>query len=254
MSHQDIHCTRFESLSTYWQDHLHQAPSALWALAFSSAKWNTSPGDCEDPMWEDMKIAHSRVKHHEEKTCVSVIHTLSVKSNRRTSRTGLNTVNNNFSSVAQSCPTVCDPMDCSTPGSPVYHLLPEPTQTHVHRVSDAIQPSHPLSSLSSAFNLSQHQSLPMSQFFTAGGQSIGASVPLTRIQEIDLRSTAECRTQHYLRGSLSPSGTFHLCSLWSLDQQIQWQEGGSSYSFGKKKKQKNKKTKPKKNKPQNTQE
>ena len=117
-----------------------------------------------------------------------------------------------------------------------YHLLPEPIQTHVHRVSDAIQPSHPLSSLASAFNLSQHQSLPMSQFFTAGGQSIGASVPLTRIQEIDLRSTAECRTQHYLRGSLSPSGTFHLCSPWSLGQQIQWQEGGSSYSFGKKKK------------------
>jgi len=124
MSHQDIHWTRFESLSTYWQDHLHQAPSALWALAFSSAKWNTSPGDCEDPVWEDMKIAHPRVKHHKEKTCVSVIHTLSVKNNRCTSRTGLNTLNNNFSSVAQSCPTVCDPMDCSTPGSPVLSPTP----------------------------------------------------------------------------------------------------------------------------------
>ena len=62
-------------------------------------------GDCEDPMWEDMKIAHPRVKHHKEKTCVSVIHTLSVKSNRHTSQTGLNTLNNNFSSVAQSCLT-----------------------------------------------------------------------------------------------------------------------------------------------------
>ena len=65
-----------------------------------------------------------------------------------------------FSSVAQSCPTLCDPMNCSTPGLPVHRQLPEFTQTHVHRVSDAIQPSHPLSSPSPhAPNLSQHQSL-----------------------------------------------------------------------------------------------
>ena len=51
-----------------------------------------------------------------------------------------------FSSVTQSCPTLCDPMSCSTPGLPVHHQLPEFTQTHVHRVGDAIQPSHPLSS------------------------------------------------------------------------------------------------------------
>ena len=51
-----------------------------------------------------------------------------------------------FSSVAQSCPTLCDPKSCSTPGLPVHHQLPEFTQTHVHPVSDAIQPSHPLSS------------------------------------------------------------------------------------------------------------
>ena len=51
-----------------------------------------------------------------------------------------------FSSVAQSCPTLCDPMDCSTPGLPVHHQLLESTQTHVHWVGDAIQPSHPLSS------------------------------------------------------------------------------------------------------------
>ena len=49
-----------------------------------------------------------------------------------------------FSSVAQSCPTLCDPMNCSTPGLPVHHQLWESTQTHVHRVGDAIQPSHPL--------------------------------------------------------------------------------------------------------------
>ena len=65
-----------------------------------------------------------------------------------------------FSSVAQSCPTFCDPMNRSTPGLPVHHQLPEFTQTHVHRVGDAIQPSHPLSSPSPpAPNPSQHQSL-----------------------------------------------------------------------------------------------
>ena len=65
-----------------------------------------------------------------------------------------------FSSVAQSCPTLCDPMNCSTPGLPVHHKLLEFTQTQVHRVSDAIQPSHPLSSPSPpAPNPSQHQSL-----------------------------------------------------------------------------------------------
>ena len=65
-----------------------------------------------------------------------------------------------FSSVAQSCPTLCDSMNCSIPGFPLHHQLPEFTQTHVHRVSDAIQPSHPLSSPSPpAPNPSQHQSL-----------------------------------------------------------------------------------------------
>ena len=65
-----------------------------------------------------------------------------------------------FSSVAQSCPTLCDPMNRSTPGLPVHHQLLEFTQTHVHQVSDAIRPSHPLSSASPpAPNTSQHQSL-----------------------------------------------------------------------------------------------
>ena len=62
------------------------------------------------------------------------------------------------SSVAHSCPILCNPMHCSTPGFPVHHQLPEPAQTHVHQVGDAIQPSHPLLSPSPpAFNLSQHQ-------------------------------------------------------------------------------------------------
>ena len=65
-----------------------------------------------------------------------------------------------FSSVAQSCPALCDPMNHSTPGLPVPHHLPEFTQTHIHRVDDAIQPSHPLSSpFLPAPNPSQHQSL-----------------------------------------------------------------------------------------------
>ena len=65
-----------------------------------------------------------------------------------------------FSSVAQSCPALCDPMDRSTPDLPVPHQLPESAQTHVHCVGDAIQPSHPLSSPSPpALNLSQHQGL-----------------------------------------------------------------------------------------------
>ena len=64
------------------------------------------------------------------------------------------------SSVAQLCLTLCDRTDCSTSGFPVHHQLPEPTQTHVHPVGDAIQPSHPLSSPSPpTFNLSQHQGL-----------------------------------------------------------------------------------------------
>ena len=79
-----------------------------------------------------------------------------------------------FSSVAQLCLTLCDPMNCSMPGLPVHHQLPESTQTHVHGVSDAIQSCHHLSSLSPpAFNLSQHQGL--FQCFASGDQSIGAS-------------------------------------------------------------------------------
>ena len=65
-----------------------------------------------------------------------------------------------FSSVAQLCPTLCEPMDCSMPGFPVHYQLPELAQTHVHQVNDAIQPSHPLSAPSPpAFSLSQHQGL-----------------------------------------------------------------------------------------------
>ena len=74
---------------------------------------------------------------------------------------------------------LCDPMDCSTPGFPVLHYLPEFAQTHIHWVGDAIQPSHPLSPLSPDINLSQHQSFLVSRLFASGDQSIGASASAT---------------------------------------------------------------------------
>ena len=77
-----------------------------------------------------------------------------------------------ISSVTQSCPTLCDPMNRSTSGLPVYHQLLEFTHTHTYQVGDAIQPSHALSSPSPP---PASESFPMSQLFTSGGQSIGVS-------------------------------------------------------------------------------
>ena len=86
-----------------------------------------------------------------------------------------------FSSVAQLCLTLWDPMDCSTPGFPVHDQLTEPTQTHVHWVSDAIQPSHPLSAPSSSCiqSFPESGSFQMSQFFASGNQSIGVLVSVS---------------------------------------------------------------------------
>ena len=84
-----------------------------------------------------------------------------------------------FSSVIQSCVTLCDALDCSMPGFPVHHQFPELTQTHVHQVSDAIQPSHPLSSpFPPAFNLFQHQ-----DFF----QWVSSSHQVVKILELQLQ-------------------------------------------------------------------
>ena len=80
-----------------------------------------------------------------------------------------------FSSAAQLCPTLRDPMDCSTPGFPVHDQLPELAQIHAHHISDAIQPSHPLSSPSPPAFIPASGSFQMSQFFASGAQSIGAS-------------------------------------------------------------------------------
>ena len=85
-----------------------------------------------------------------------------------------------FSSAAQSCPTLCDTMDCSTPGLPIHHQFPEFTQTHVHCVDDAIQLSHPLSSPSPpAFNHSQHQGL---------FQWVGSSHQVAKVFHLQLQS------------------------------------------------------------------
>ena len=81
-----------------------------------------------------------------------------------------------FSSVPQSCPTLCDPMNCSMPGFPVPHHFPEFAEVHVHWISDAIQPSHPLSPSSSCpQSFPASGSFPVSQLFASGGQNIGAS-------------------------------------------------------------------------------
>ena len=84
--------------------------------------------------------------------------------------------NQTVSSVTQSCLTLCNPMDCSTPGLPVLHQFLEFTQTHVHRACDAIQPPHPLSSPSPpTLNLSQHQGLFKWVSSSSGSQSLGVS-------------------------------------------------------------------------------
>ena len=118
-----------------------------------------------------------------------------------------------FSSVSQSYPTLCNPMDCSTPGFPVQHQLPELTQTHVHRVRWC----HPTTSSSVVSTSSCLQSFPasgsfpLSQLFTSGGQSIGASVSATvlsmnvqgwflRIDWLDflaVQGTLKSLLQHY---------------------------------------------------------
>ena len=80
-----------------------------------------------------------------------------------------------FSSVAQSCPTLCDPRDWSMQGLPVHHQLPEFTQTHVHWTGDAIQPSHPLSSPPPPASISPSIRVFSSEFFASGGRSISVS-------------------------------------------------------------------------------
>ena len=103
---------------------------------------------------EELKSLLMKVEEESEKADLK----LSIQKTKIMASSPISSVQ--FSSVAQSCLTLCDPMNCSMPGLPVHHHLLEFTQTHVHRVRDAIQPSHPRSSPSPpALNPSQHQSL-----------------------------------------------------------------------------------------------
>ena len=111
--------------------------------------------------------------------------------------------------VAKSCPTLCNPMDCSMPGFPVLHRLPEFAQTHVHWVGDATQPSHPLSSPSPpAFNLSQHQSLfkcvsCLHQVATAYWPELTVETNQTAKEATECRgANAECQTICWVLTSL----------------------------------------------------
>ena len=113
---------------------------------------------------------HARVCHEDWEHCSPRRHPI-LEVSKDTGPTLIQPLVQLSSSVAQSCLTLCDSMDCSTPGFPVHHQLLELAQTHVHRSGDTIQPSHPLSSPSPpAFNLSQHQmrSFQMSQLFSGG--------------------------------------------------------------------------------------
>ena len=105
-----------------------------------------------------------------------------------------------FSSVSQWCPPLCDPIHCSTPGFPAHHQLLELAQTHVHRVSDAIQPSYPLSSPSPpAFNLSQHQGL---------FQWLSSSHQVAKVLEL----------QHHIKTLRTPFIFVPFCSLvWNTE-------------------------------------
>ena len=117
-----------------------------------------------------------------------------------------------FSSIDQSCLTLCDPMDCSMPSFPVHHKLPELAQTHVHQVSDAIQPSHPLSSPSPpAFNLSQHQGL---------FKWVNSSHEVAKVLELQLQHQSFQNTQDW--SPLGWTGWISLQSKWTLKSLLQY--------------------------------
>ena len=102
-----------------------------------------------------------------------------------------------FSSVQSLNSALCNPMDCSTPGFPVHYHLPEPTQTHVHCVSDAIQPSHPLSAPSPTFNLSQHQGL---------FQRVGSSNQVAKVLEFQLHRQSFLWGSYYYNPCCTETG------------------------------------------------
>ena len=136
-----------------------------------------------------------------------------------------------FSSVTQSCQTLCDPMNHSTPRLPVHHQLLKFTQTHAHWVSDAIQPSHPLSSPSPpAFNLSQHQGLFKWVSSSHQVAKIHLSFLLKQTQSIPLIYKAFEKAQNFsddlnvLVKKKKPTSAFHNVDkvFWSLESIMNW--------------------------------
>ena len=128
-----------ETVYRLWQllcpDHTH----AFWAAGIQGVLWWSCRGEIEGAIQRSASVASSW-----DNSQVLIVKWLQSNSYLKVSLKGNQPSSVQFSSVAQLCPTLCDPMNCSMPGLPVHHQLPEFTQTHVHRVSDAIQPSHPL--------------------------------------------------------------------------------------------------------------
>ena len=114
--------------------------------------------DCSDILAVQGALK-SLLQHHSSKASILLCSAFFMVQLSHPYTTTGKTVSQSVSSVAQSCQILCDPMNHSTPGLPVHHQHPESTQTHVHRVGDAIQPSHPLSAPPPAPSPSQHQSL-----------------------------------------------------------------------------------------------
>ena len=144
--------------SLRWEDPLEKGMATHSSILAWRIPWTEEPGGLQSMglkrvghKWSDLACV----------ACVSSAKKMPTDSSRTlVEKKKLNLLSVQFSSVAQSCPTLCDPMNHSTPGLPVHHHLPEFTGTHVHQVSDTTQPSHPLSSPSPpAPNPSQHQSL-----------------------------------------------------------------------------------------------
>ena len=134
-----------------------------------------------------------------------------------------------FSSVAQPCPTLCNPMNCSMLGLPVHHQFPESTQTHVHWVSDAIQPSHPLSSPSPpALNLSQHQGL---------FQWVSSSHQVAKVLEFHLDRVLKSRDiilptkVHIVKAMVFPV-VMYGCESWTIKKAEHWRIDALNSGFG----------------------
>ena len=144
----------------------------MFEHSFTQIGWFEFPPDQKEEI--DLCLCWEIYSHQQLNLlpCQNLLYFFTIRSSLTVDFYFLNRIQ--FSSVTQLCLTLCNPMDCSVPGLPVHHQLPVFTQTHVHRVSDAIQPSHLLlSSCPQSFPASG--SLQMSQLFPSGGQSIGVS-------------------------------------------------------------------------------